>query len=132
IPVDIALSQAVRAPVEGRLAAVYAALGQLVEPGDVLFALDTSAGRQPVAASAAGQIGAIINLPIGALIHSGDELGALTPPESPKIVADFLASAAIGRVFPGQSARLRLDQWSEESGMAATVARVSTPTADGD
>jgi multidrug resistance efflux pump len=131
IPVDSAFSQAVRAPVSGRLAVVHAALGQLVRPGDVLFELDTSAGRLPVLASAAGQLGTIANLPIGAPIHSGDELGALVPPESPKIVADFLASTAIGRIFPGQPARLRLSHWTEDNDLPATVARVSIPTADG-
>jgi multidrug resistance efflux pump len=131
VPVDSALSQAVRAPVGGRLAAVHAALGQVVRHGDVLFELETAAGRIAVVASAAGQLGTIANLPIGAPILPGDELGALVPPESPKIVADFLASAAIGRVFPGQPARLRLDHWTEDSSLAATIARISSPTVDG-
>jgi multidrug resistance efflux pump len=131
IPVDSAFSQAVRAPVGGRLATVHAALGQVVRPGDVLFELDTGAGRLPVAASAAGQLGTLANLPIGALVHPGDELAALVPPESPKIVADFLASAVIGRVFAGQPARLRLNHSTENSSLAATVVRVSSPAADG-
>jgi multidrug resistance efflux pump len=131
VPLDSALSQAVRAPVGGRLAVVHAALGQVVRSGDVLFELETDAGRIAVVASAAGQLGTIANLPIGAPILPGDELGALVPPESPKIVADFPASTAIGRLFPGQPARLRFNHWTENGTLAATIARVSSPTADG-
>jgi multidrug resistance efflux pump len=131
IPVDSAFNQSVRAPVGGRLVTVHAALGQVVQPGDVLFELDTSAGRLAITAPAAGQLGAVTDLRIGALVQPGDELGAVVPPDSLKIVADFLAPAAIGQIFPGQPARLRLNQWTEDSGLAATIARVSSPTADG-
>ena len=131
IPVDSAFSQSVRAPVGGRLTAVHVALGQVVRPGDLLFELETGADRIAVTAPAGGQLGTIVNLPIGALIHPGAELGALVPAESPRVVADFLATAAIGRVLPGQPARLRLNHWTEYGTLAATVARISSPTADG-
>jgi hypothetical protein len=103
----------------------------VVQPGAMLFELDTSAGRLAVTAPAAGQLGAVTGLRIGASVQPGDELGALMSPDSLKIVADFLAPAAIGHIFPGQPARLRLNHWTEGSGLAATIARVSSPTADG-
>jgi multidrug resistance efflux pump len=131
IPLESAFSQSIRAPVGGRLATVHAALGQVVHTGDVLFELDTGAGRLPVTASAAGLLGAVTDLRIGAPVHPGDELGAVVPSYGLKIVADFLAPAAIGRIFPGQAARLRLSHWTEGTSLAATIARVSSPTADG-
>ena len=50
-----------------------------------------------------------------------------------KIVADFLPPAALGRIQPGQPARLRLEgfPWTQYGAVAATVASVASEVRDG-
>jgi hypothetical protein len=55
-----------------------------------------------------------------------DALGTLAPPGKLKLVAEFPA-AVLGRIQPGQPARLRLDgfPWMQDRSLSATVARVA-------
>jgi hypothetical protein len=50
-----------------------------------------------------------------------------------KIMTDFLPPAALGRIQPGQPARLRLDgfPWMQYGAVSATVASVASEVRDG-
>jgi Cation efflux system protein CusB domain 1 len=50
-----------------------------------------------------------------------------------KIMTDFLPPAALGRIQPGQPARLRLDgfPWTQYGAVSATVASVASEVRDG-
>ena len=50
-----------------------------------------------------------------------------------KIMTDFLPPAALGRIQPGQPARLRLEgfPWTQYGAVAATVASVASEVRDG-
>ena len=57
----------------------------------------------------------------------------VVPSGSLKIVADFLPAAALGRLRPGQPARLRLDgfPWAQYGSIGATVTTVASEVRDG-
>jgi hypothetical protein len=50
-----------------------------------------------------------------------------------KIITDFLPPAALGRIQPGQPARLRLEgfPWTQYGAVSATVASVASEVRDG-
>jgi hypothetical protein len=54
-------------------------------------------------------------------------------PGTLKIMTDFLPPAALGRIQPGQPARLRLEgfPWAQYGAVAATVASVASEVRDG-
>jgi hypothetical protein len=55
------------------------------------------------------------------------------PPGMLKIMTDFLPPAALGRIQPGQPARLRLEgfPWTQYGAVSATVASVASEVRDG-
>jgi multidrug resistance efflux pump len=57
----------------------------------------------------------------------------VVPPGTLKIMTDFLPPAALGRIQPGQPARLRLDgfPWMQYGAVSATVASVASEVRDG-
>jgi multidrug resistance efflux pump len=132
-PPDSSLGQAVRATIGGRLAVVHQALGQVVQAGDMLFELDAATGRLTIIAPTSGQIGTLTNLQIGAIVDPGHVLATIVPRNEFKVVADFPASQALGRLHAGQPARVRLDNfsWTEYGGFSATVVRIASETHEG-
>jgi membrane fusion protein (multidrug efflux system) len=75
----------------------------------------------------------VANLQPGVFIEEGARLGAVVPSGELRIVADFPASDAVGRLQPGQPARLRLDAfpWTQYGSLPARVARVANEARDG-
>jgi uncharacterized membrane protein (UPF0127 family) len=69
----------------------------------------------------------------GTVVREGDRLGAVVPPGMLKIMADFLPPAALGRIQPGQPARLRLEgfPWAQYGAVSATVASVANEVRNG-
>ncbi|HKP86948.1 MAG TPA: HlyD family efflux transporter periplasmic adaptor subunit [Blastocatellia bacterium] len=89
--------------------------------------------RRLVLAPATGKLGEIAELRVGSVVREGDKLGAVLPAGTLRVVAEFLPSAALGRIQPGQQARLRLEgfPWTEYGGVRATVANVAGEPRDG-
>ncbi len=90
------------------------------------LAHDTS--RRRILAPVSGHIGEVRAISVGSVVEEGDVLAAVIPPGDLQVVADFVPSSALGRLQPGQAARLRLDRfhWSQYGTVAARVARVAT------
>ncbi len=88
--------------------------------------------RRLVRAAVAGRLGEVANLRAGMVVKAGEKLGAIVPPGILRIVAEFEPSA-MGRLEPGQPARMRLDgfPWAEYGMVAATVAKVADEPRDG-
>ena len=63
----------------------------------------------------------------------GSEARRVVPPGTLKVLADFLPSAALGRIQAGQPARLRLEgfPWTQYGAVSATVASVASEVRDG-
>jgi membrane fusion protein (multidrug efflux system) len=95
--------------------------------------LNAEAERYIVRAPASGRLGEVAVLRAGSFIRSGDRLGVVVPAGNLIAVAQFSPSSAIGRIRPGQMARLRLDgfPWTQYGTVDATVLRAASEIRDG-
>jgi HlyD family secretion protein len=101
--------------------------GQLTTTRIVIERLEYESERRYIRAPVAGRLGEVTTLRVGAMVGVGTRLGAVVPPGMLKIMADFLPPAALGRIQPGQPARLRLEgfPWTQYGAVSATVASVA-------
>jgi multidrug resistance efflux pump len=81
--------------------------------------------RRVVRAPIDGRVAAVRNVRTGSVVEAAEALGSVVPEGGPRVVARF-PSRAVGRVRPGQAARLRLDgfPWTQYGSLAATVTEV--------
>jgi membrane fusion protein (multidrug efflux system) len=86
-----------------------------------------------VRAPISGRIGDAPPLRVGANVTQGQKLASVVPGGALMIVADFNPATVMGRVKPGQAARLRLDgfPWAQYGSIDATVSRVASEIRDG-
>jgi membrane fusion protein (multidrug efflux system) len=86
--------------------------------------IDQTRVRAPIT----GHLGEVAALQPGAVVRQGDTLGVVLPAGVLRVVASFLPAVALGRVQPGQPARLRLDgfPWAQYGSLAGTVTSVAT------
>jgi membrane fusion protein (multidrug efflux system) len=84
--------------------------------------------RRRIRAPVAGRIGGVAERRVGEFVDEGDELAAIVPGGTLRIVAYFIPAAALGRIQPGQRARLRLEgfPWAQYGSIAATVSSVAS------
>jgi multidrug resistance efflux pump len=89
--------------------------------------------RRRIRASMAGRLGEVAELRIGSVVREGDQLAAVVPRGDLQVVADFPPPSALGRIHPGQPARLRLEgfPWAQYGSLGATVRRVASEVRDG-
>jgi membrane fusion protein (multidrug efflux system) len=78
--------------------------------------------RHKIRAAVSGRIGDVRTLPIGTFVEAGDRLATIVPHGEVRIIAQF-SPAALGRIRPGQRARLRLEgfPWTEFGSVPAYV-----------
>lgn len=96
-----------------------------------LAAVDTARAqleRRVVRAPLAGRIGSVAALQIGDVVHEGELVATVIPSERLRVVAEFSAADALGRVKPGQLARVRLSGFPllEFGTLGAVVRRVAS------
>jgi multidrug resistance efflux pump len=86
-----------------------------------------------IRAPVSGTLGEVANLRIGSVVREGEKLAAVVPPGRLRVVANFLPPDALGRVRPGQSARMRLEgfPWVQFGSVSATVTNVASEVRDG-
>jgi membrane fusion protein (multidrug efflux system) len=84
--------------------------------------------KRRIVAPVAGRLGEVASLRIGGVVQAGERLGAVVPAGRLRVVAELTPAAALGRVRPGQPARLRLTgfPWAEYGTVAAKVERVAS------
>lgn len=89
------------------------------------LALDIA--HHQVRAPVDGVIGSTTPLRVGEYVSAGQALATVIPAGDFVAVAEFEPAAVLGRVHPGQPARLRLDgfPWAQYGTVAATVSRVA-------
>ena len=83
--------------------------GQIAVTRTTSERLEYEIERRYIRAPVAGRLGEVATLQVGTWVREGARLGAVVPPGTLKVMADFLPSAAIGRIQAGQPARLRLE-----------------------
>jgi membrane fusion protein (multidrug efflux system) len=86
-------------------------------------------GRLKVRAPVAGRLGAVAPIQVGAVIPEGQQIASIIPAGDVRVVAEF-PPPAVGRVQPGQRARVRLDgfPWTQYGRVDAVVTRVASET----
>jgi membrane fusion protein (multidrug efflux system) len=84
--------------------------------------------RKLVRAPIDGKVGDATALQPGAFVAEGARLGSIVPSDAVRVVSAFQPGTALGRVRPGQRARVRLEgfPWTEYGMVDAVVARVGT------
>jgi membrane fusion protein, adhesin transport system len=94
--------------------------------------LENEIQRRRILAPVAGKLGDVPNLRTGAYVAEGDQLAVIVPGGGIKIVAEFLP-AAMGRLRPGQAARMRLDgfPWAQYGALRAKVTTVGQEVREG-
>jgi multidrug resistance efflux pump len=95
--------------------------------------LENDIQKRLVRAPADGRIVEVAPLQAGSFLEAGDRIGAVLASGRLKIIASFPAAGALGRVRPGQKARLRLAgfPWMQYGTVPATVANVASEVHDG-
>lgn len=86
-----------------------------------------------VRAPVSGRVGEVSDgFRVGSVLRPAERLGAIVPPGAPRAVALFPASA-VGRLRPGQPARLRLEgyAWTQYGTIPATVADAANEPSGG-
>jgi multidrug resistance efflux pump len=89
--------------------------------------------RRLIRSPASGRLAEAAVLRIGAFVHEGDKIGSVVPEGALRVIAEFIPAAALGRIHPGQPARLRLQgfPWAQYGTIGATVASVAGEVRDG-
>jgi membrane fusion protein (multidrug efflux system) len=124
--------QYARALQTARVAALTRELADLsAQRVSMSAAVDTARAqleRRVVRAPLAGRIGSVAALQIGDVVREGDLVATVIPPERLRVVAEFSAADALGRVKPGQAARVRLSGFPllEFGTLGAVVKRVAS------
>jgi membrane fusion protein (multidrug efflux system) len=86
-----------------------------------------------IRAPASGRLAQIHDLQIGTVLDEGSRVAVIVPRGSLRVVANFRAAPALGRLRAGQNAWLRLDgfPWTEYGKPRAVVEHVGTEALDG-
>lgn len=89
--------------------------------------------RRQIRALIDGRIGECMVLRPGSVVEEGESLASIVPSGQLRVVAQFPAEAALGRIRTGQSGTLRLDgyAWAEFGSVSARVTRVAQEIRDG-
>lgn len=95
--------------------------------------LENEVDRRLIRAPVTGNLGEVATLRIGSVVREGEKLAAVVPPGKLLVVSNFLPSDALGRVRPGQPARMRLEgfPWVQFGSLSATVTNVASEVRDG-
>jgi multidrug resistance efflux pump len=119
--------------IEGRRRDVTRLAGDMTTAAATVERLAHEIERRRVRAPMAGQLGEVAELRIGSVVREGERLAAVVPRGELQIIADFPPPSALGRIRPGQPARLRLEgfPWTQYGSLVATVRRVASEVRDG-
>jgi multidrug resistance efflux pump len=95
--------------------------------------LEDEVDRRLIRAPVSGRLGEVANVRVGSVVREGEKLAAIVPSGTLRIVANFQPPDALGRIQPGQSARLRLEgfPWTQFGSVPATVTSVGSEVRDG-
>lgn len=116
-----------RALVERLRRSVKAREGAIAVARSTLRRLEAEQQLRAVRAPTEGVLAEVAPLQVGAVVHPGEVLATIVPEGEVIVVADFPPQAALGRIRPGQQARLRLDgfPWTQFGALPARVSRVA-------
>lgn len=95
--------------------------------------LKVEIAKHSLRAPVAGRIGEVVPMRAGGYVAEGQKLATIVPGGELVILADFNPATALGRVRPGQDARMRLDgfPWAQYGTLTAKVSRVASEIREG-
>lgn len=95
--------------------------------------LKADIAKHSIRAPVSGRIGEAAPLRPGTYVGEGQKLATIVPHGDLMIQADFDPATALGRVRPGQTARMRLDgfPWAQYGTLVAHVSRVASELREG-
>jgi membrane fusion protein (multidrug efflux system) len=95
--------------------------------------LEVEHARHTVRAPIDGLLGQVRAPQVGSVVAVGQTVAVVTPETALELVADFAPVNAIGRVRPGQRARMRVAgfPWTQYGMLGATVTAVSSEVSEG-
>lgn len=107
--------------------------GDRATAGVTIQRLEEEVGRRWIRAPIDGKLGEVAPLRVGAVVHEGEKLAAVIPTGKLRVVANFDPPVALGRIRPGQHARLRLEgfPWAQYGSVGATITNVASEIRDG-
>jgi membrane fusion protein (multidrug efflux system) len=120
------------AQIENMKRSVVSLEGELATTQATIARLQQDIEKHLVRAPVAGTVGDVVPLRVGAYVAEGQKLATVVPGGGLIVVAEFNPAAVLGRIHPGQSARLRLDgfPWAQFGSIDATVSRVASEIRD--
>ncbi len=118
------------AEIDRRLAEVR---GDLSVSEEAVKRVDHDLSQRVIRSPISGRLGEVLPLRPGSVVGAGERVAVVVPEGELMVVARFPVSSALGRVRPGQKARLRLDAfpWTHFGELDAVVRRVASETSDG-
>lgn len=107
--------------------------GQKQRARAAIDVLEQEIDKRSIRAGISGRLGEVAKVGVGQYVKEGQRLGTIVPSGGLRIVADMPPEAALGRVRPGQSARMRLSgfPWTQWGTVPATVTRVGSELREG-
>ena len=107
--------------------------GDQATAGVTIQRLEEEVGRRWIRAPIDGKLGEVAPLRVGGVVHEGEKLAAVIPTGKLRVVANFDPPVALGRIRPGQHARLRLEgfPWAEYGSVGATITNVASEIREG-
>ena len=121
---------------QARLAQLHRELellkGQVATASATIARLEEEIEKRRIWAPVGGRVAEVANLRTGAMVSAGEKVASVVPAGDIRGIAYFLPSA-LGRVRPGQPARLRLHgfPWVQYGSIPATVTSVASEVRDG-
>ncbi len=118
------------AEIDRRLTAVR---GDLSVSEEAVKRVDHDLSQRVIRSPIAGRLGEALPLRPGSVVNAGERVAVVIPDGELIVVARFPVASALGRIQPGQQARLRLDAfpWTQFGEVDAVVRRVAGETSDG-
>src|SRR5262249_1193059 len=101
--------------------------------GVLVKRLEVEQDRHTIRAPIDGLLGQIPPPQIGSVVAVGQTIAVVTPETAITLRADFAPQVAVGRIQPGQRARMRVTgfPWTQYGVLGATVSAVSSEVNDG-
>lgn len=107
--------------------------GALASSEAAIRSMEQEVEKQRIRAPVTGRLVEVADLQPGAFANAGDRLAVVAAAGELKAVANYSPAAALGRVQPGQTARLRLEgfPFTQFGSLPATVTSVASEVREG-
>lgn len=102
--------------------------GQKERARAAIDVLEQEIQKRSIRAGVSGRLGEVAKIGVGQFVKEGERLASIVPSGGLRAVAEFAPESALGRVRPGQTARLRMEgfPWTQYGTVPATVTNVGS------